>query len=268
MIADTVAAAVAAFNAGNMELASHICLQIVQGETGDPGAHQLLSLIALEQGQLAVAREHIGCSLRQRPDHVPALVIAGKVARAEGDLGTAIVYCQQAVVLSPADFESNYLCALLILEQGDLMVAKRLFERLVDLHPRNALAWAALGSVLQQTGLAQTAITALERALALEPRLGEAWFNLGLARQDMQDMQGAAAAFLSAFELRPDYAEAAVNLGIVLQEQGKRDQAMLFYSKAYKLRPASFARIANALAASPHGKQWLDLSALRAVLAA
>jgi hypothetical protein len=43
---------------------------------------------------------------------------------------------------------------------------------------------------------------------------------------------------------------------------------MRAYAQAYRLRPSSFGTIAMALTSAPHGRLWLDETALRRSLSA
>ena len=260
--------AIAALNSGKQELALLTCLGILQRIPENPAAHQLLAVIYLERGEIASARTHIGLSLQTRPGHVPSLSIAGKAARMDGDIKAAVAYFERAATLAPEEFEPAYLHGISLLEQADCVEAKKVFEKLLRLYPENALAWGGLGSALQQARMGIEAKGAFEKALALNPAWAEAWFNLGLVLQDIGDLPGAASALRFALQHRPGYAEAAVNLGIVLQESGQMEQAMKAYGQAFKLRAGAFGRIANALTSGPHGRQWLNLSELRALLAA
>ncbi len=124
------------------------------------------------------------------------------------------------------------------------------------------------GLALQHAGQWEQARDALQRCVHLDSGQADAWFTLGLVQQDLRAWADAAKAFGQALALRPDFAEAAVNLGIVLQDSGAVDGAIHAYRTAYQLRPDTFGRIAHALTAGNHGRLWLDVVALRQLLAA
>ena len=260
--------AITAVNGGRLDIAEEICKSILQQMPTYAAAHQLLAVVYLNLHRVPAAEQHILSSLRERPDHMPSLVIAGRIARAGQDLIAAAGFFGRAANLAPAEAEPQYLCGLVLLEQEQLAAAVEVLERLVQSHPLHALGWCCLGSAFQRLGLLEQAGVALQRSTQLEPRHADAWFNLGLVRQDVRDFQGAAEAFRTALQHRPDYVEAAVNLGIVLQERGALDDAIGAYRRAYQLRADTFGRIANALTSGAHGRMWLDLTALRRLLAA
>ena len=153
------------------------------------------------------------------------------------------------------------------LEQASLRPqAREAWQAILKVTPQNMEAAARLGRLAYEDGDHTLAASLLERAVAGDAP-ASAWFDLGLARQDLRDYNKAAAAYRTALEKKPDHAEAALNLGTVLQEKGDLDGAMAAYAAAYRLRPTMFGTIAMALTSAPHGRLWLDETALRRALA-
>lgn len=262
-----MAAALGSYNAGRFAECEEICRRLLSHAPRHPAVHQLLAVLAMAKNDVDTARSHILQSLAERPQHVPSLVIAGKVARAEGDLATAAQYFERAALLAPGADEPEFLHGVTLAEMKS-PAAIPVLQRLLDRHPQHAQAWYLLGVARQAAAEAHAAQAAFERALALAPGLAEAWFNLGLVRQDLRDLEGAAQAFRAALERRPDYVEAAVNLGIVLQDAHCIDEAMEAYRLAVRLRPDTFGRIAHALAGAPAGQVWLNVGDLKRALGA
>jgi tetratricopeptide (TPR) repeat protein len=262
-----MAAALGSYNAGRFAEAEAACRRLLSLAPRHPAVHQLLAVLAMTGNDLDAARSHIVQSLAERPQHVPSLVIAGKIARAEGDRATAAQYFERASALAPGADEPEFLLGATLAEMG-APAAVPVLQRLLDRHPQHAPAWHLLGVARQAAGEKHAAQAAFEQALALAPGLAEVWFNLGLVRQDLHDLKGAAQAFRAALERRPDYAEAAVNLGIVLQEAHRMEEAMEAYRLAVRLRPDTFGRIAHALASAPAGQVWLNVGELKRALGA
>lgn len=122
------------------------------------------------------------------------------------------------------------------------------------------------GVLLRRAGRGEEARAALHQAIDHDPRHAEAHYALGLACQDLGAHNTAAEAYRNALTIRADFHEAALNLGTALQEAGDWEGALDAYAQAVILRPESFGRVAQALAASPRGRLWLDPAALRAAL--
>src|SRR3984885_4084551 len=95
-------AALAALRGGNLNTAGAIGQRLLQNYPGDSAVHQLLAEVALRRGEIAQAMLSARESLARRPDHVPALLLAGRAARAAEDLAAAGGLFRRATVLARA----------------------------------------------------------------------------------------------------------------------------------------------------------------------
>ncbi|MBV8625811.1 MAG: tetratricopeptide repeat protein, partial [Herbaspirillum sp.] len=138
-----LAVALHSYNAGRLAEAEQACQHLLALLPQHPAAHQLLAMLALQREQLAQARQHILHSLAPRPDHVPSLIIAGKIATTEGDAATALAYFDSAARHQPGMSQAH-------------------FHR---------------GNSLSALGRHQEAIQALKQAVALAPDAMEAVLN-------------------------------------------------------------------------------------------
>jgi len=267
---DIVRRATAAFNAGRRDEARKLCEQGLTRQPGDAMLHHLLAAVLVSQGEIASARKHVESSLASRPGHAAAHLLAGRIARIAGDFDGALGHLDRVIALAPQ--REAFLEKARTLDQASLdhaalrPQARAAWQAILDVVPTSQEAAARLGRLAWEEGDHRLAAALLERAVAHEAP-APVWFDLGLVRQDLRDRAGAAQAYRKAIDLKPDYAEAALNLGTVLQEAGDLDGAMEAYATAYKLRPQTFGTIAMALTSAPHGRLWLDETALRAALA-
>ncbi|MER9946621.1 tetratricopeptide repeat protein [Mesorhizobium sp. M0047] len=257
--------AVAAFNAGDHGQAVDLCELGLKQHPGDPALCHLLAAVLFAKADLPAARARIEASLAARPDNVPALVLAGRIARAEGRLEVALQQLDRAARLSS---QAGILVerARTLDQAGDTSAAEVSWTLVLQKDSKSAEAMARLGRLAWERGATSDAEAFLERAVAGD-RHPTAWFDLGLVRQDMGKFGSAAQAYRKVLEMSPDAAEAAVNLGVVLQETGDLDGAMAAYSLAYGLNPTTMGVIAMALTSAPNGRLWLDEEALRRSLA-
>ncbi len=221
----------------------------------------LLAAVLFSKGEVAAARAPIEASLAKRPDNAAALLLAARIARAGSDFNGALKYIDRAIALSPQ--RDVFVEKARTLDQAGLKPqAREAWRAILKIIPQHQEAAARLGRMAWEDGDHAEAVSLLERA-ASDDAPASVWFNLGLARQDLRDYAGSAEAYRRAIEIKPDHAEAALNLGVVLQERGDIDAAMQAYAQAYRIRPASFGLIAQALTSAPHGRLWLDETALR-----
>jgi tetratricopeptide (TPR) repeat protein len=262
---ELVRRATAAFNAGRRDEAQQICEQGLAREPGEPMLSHLLAAVLFSRNEIALARPHIEASLKRRAGNAAALVLAGRIARADRDFDAALAHFDRAIALTPQ--RELFVEKARTLDQAGMKPqAREAWQAILKANPQHGEAAARLGRMAWEDGDHATAVAYLERATASEAP-ASAWFDLGLARQDLRDYAGAAAAYRKAFALKPDHAEAALNLGIVLQDGGEADAAMSAYRDAYRLRPQLFGSIAMALTSASHGRLWLDENELRRSLA-
>lgn len=121
-------------------------------------------------------------------------------------------------------------------------------------YPRNARAFATLGTIHEREGRLGEALTALQAALAVAPTT-EAWNNLGNVWMKLARWPDAIACFEEALRLKPGQALVLNNLGNARQEAGDVAGAIASLTEAVRLDPALVVaryNLANLLAL--HGR--------------
>ena len=99
------------------------------------------------------------------------------------------------------------------------------WRHLVALDSTDAQSWFGLGTAAQAAGDLVQARRHYERALRWSPDLPQAHFNLGLIREAVGDPVGAEAAYRRAIDLYPAYGPALANLGRLLAASDRRGEA-------------------------------------------
>ena len=127
--------------------------------------------------------------------------------------------------------------AIIAAQHGDLSSAERLFNEGIRLRPDYPAGHNHLGTVLQQQGRWVDAVAAHRQAIKLDPNYAEAHLALGNALKQQGDLDGAMRSYLAAIAIRPAYAEAHNNAGVVLQMRGELDEAAAAYRRAIAARP-------------------------------
>ena len=121
--------------------------------------------------------------------------------------------------------------------QGQLQLALKQAETLVQQFPQSPVLFNIQGAVLKGLGQLDLSIQAYNKALAIKPDYAEAYNNMGNALKEQGKMEGAIEAYNKALAIKPDYAEAHYNMGNVLQEQGKLEEAIGAYNKTLAIKP-------------------------------
>jgi tetratricopeptide (TPR) repeat protein len=261
---DTVRKAVAAFNSGRHQDAQKLCEQGLAREPSEPTLNHLLAAMLFKRTEFSSARARIAASLAANPKNSAALLLAGRIARAENDFEAALSYLKSATSLG-TNLEVLLETARTLDQAGAGRDAEPAWRAVLQAFPQDREAMARLGRLCWEDGNLDGAASLLERAVAGDCP-ASTWFNLGVVRQDLGDHAGAATAYRQAVAKNPTYAEAAVNLGIALQESGELDSAMAAYQTAYRSSPTTFGTIAMALTSAPNGRLWLNEQALRDLL--
>ncbi len=143
-----------------------------------------------------LAREAANSSLDADPGFALALArLAGIAADQDGDLKTAVRYCQRALELDAGDAEVLEIAADLLAFLGRADEALAIAEYLGRRDPVNAYAYDRLGVTNIFGGHWDAAATALQSALSLSPGSNGSQYRLGLALLGKGDAAGARAAF-------------------------------------------------------------------------
>jgi tetratricopeptide (TPR) repeat protein len=127
--------------------------------------------------------------------------------------------------------------ALQLQQSGRLPEAQRLYEQILNHHPRHFRAMHCLGRIAYQEGRFDVALDLLERSLALEPNSSEANLDLGNMLLHQGRLDEAVAAYRRAIMLRSDWADAYHNLGIALKALEQINEAITNFENAIALNP-------------------------------
>lgn len=207
----------------------------------DPPGAQLAALVTLfEQGRFTETLIKADALIRVYPNSFALWNIVGLASVQLTQNNQAISAFSRACAINPADIQVHINLGNLLLGQGRLDEAERVYRHVLMLKPDFADAHGNLGVVLKAQGRLEAAAASYRRALALRPAYFQAHGNLANVLREQGKLNEAAAACRRAIAIKPDYADAHNNLGNVLREQGKLDEAIASWRQALMLRPAFF----------------------------
>ncbi|MDB5873100.1 MAG: hypothetical protein JWQ07_2542 [Ramlibacter sp.] len=144
----------------------------------------------------------------------------------------------------PAYPHVPHLLGVIMGQQGDWHLARRLIESSLIVHPNDADALSNLAWALFHLGLQDKVLERCEQAIALNSGHPRAWFTRGLALHQLGRFEEAVAAYDRSLELRPDLVEALNHRGRSLHVLERYDEALQSYDKALALLPG-FADVHN-----------------------
>ena len=110
---------------------------------------------------------------------------------------------------------------------------KKLAEQ-IEINPRNATTWEALGTLYKTAGRYEKAIQAFEQAVSIAPGTVSYYHNLGLVYSVSGNNEGAFNAFQKVLELDPNHSLTHASLGGYYKKIGLEELAQQHIGKAMK----------------------------------
>ncbi len=268
---ELLARAIAAFEAGDIALASRQFQETLELSPSNAEALYFLSVIAYQSGENSQALDLINQAIASRPDAADCHNLHGLILLATGRVEAACNALRLALECEPtfADAANNLGAALEA--RGDLPGAETAYRRALETAPEFAQAASNLGRVLlslgrpgnaedafrtalnsdsriqdlsvniaiaqQRQGNTQEAEETLERALKADTQNAELLRILGAMRYSKGNLAGAESALRDAIDLQPSLVAAHDNLAGVFLDQGRIAEAEASFRHALALNP-------------------------------
>jgi tetratricopeptide (TPR) repeat protein len=129
-------------------------------------------------------------------------------------------------------------CAALTVRQvGFWHDSQALFERAVEVTPRNYLAYNNIGYYLSGKGKSAEAVKHYQKSLEINPQYEDALNNIGFALAGQKRYDEALRYYQAALRVRPDNVEVHNNLGNALSEMGRGNEAIEHYLFVLSRKP-------------------------------
>jgi protein O-GlcNAc transferase len=237
-IQQVFAAAMAHHQAGRLNEAERLYLQILQADPHHADALHFLGVVAHQTGRNDSAVDLIGRAIAQN-GRVPAFHNnLGNALKAQGKMQEAAASYARVLAHDPNHAGALFNLGLMLQVQGKLEEAAASYRRALSHKPDYAEAHGNLGNTLQAQGRLEEAVACYAQALRYRPNYAEVHSNLGNVLMAQGKYAEAVASHGRALALKPDYAEARNNLGLVLLQQGNVDDAVASYRQALIHKPA------------------------------
>ena len=160
---DSLAAALKELGEGRIDIAERMSEELLRTRPTDPATHQLAASIALQRARYSEAERWSCSSLGLRPGHAPAMLIAGRAARALGDIERARDWFRRANEAAPDRPEPAFLLCVTQLECGD-PAAQESLARVMRKFPHDSQGWNEIGAALRKANQLEAAALAFGRA--------------------------------------------------------------------------------------------------------
>jgi len=202
---------------------------------------------AASAAPLTVAPAEIRISRGRGRPQAHSRVSAAYAALRAGDPGGARRAYRDALAADPDNRDALLGLAALAVHAGDLAAAYDTYRRVLRLHPRDAVASAALFSLQGYTGPGVNE-SRLKLMLDHDPQAAFLHFVLGNSYARQQRWAEAERAYFEAHALQGDNPEFAYNLAVSLDHLGQRAAARDYYRRALDMAAGQGAAFAAAAA--------------------
>jgi protein O-GlcNAc transferase len=220
----------------------------------DARLHVLLGKGSIVQGRFDQAAEFLHRALQLQPagsEAAAAHTLLGLLLmdeeptraadqfRRSGDAGMAswATAVLDAASAEPDPAHRALFLGAAFLQQDELTLARRQFERTLTLEPANAEAYAYLAHTLDRLGETVAAGERLQRALELNPDSVLAYYFLGVHHRRLGNVERAQAALWEALRRDPENAAVRVEMAEAFLAQGDYPHAEEWYQGAVEAAP-------------------------------
>ncbi len=173
----------------------------------------------------------------QRVAHYVVPLEKAESALASGKPDAALPYADQAVREKPVSAEVHFIRANVLARLNQPQQAEAEFKHVLQLQPKEARTWNALGRLYVQQNRWPEASAAFTKATNLAPMDASSWYDLGLTLQRSNRPDEAIPAFKRAAQLRPAAPDYWFTLGLTAMSSKNYDEAISAFQQAAKLVP-------------------------------
>jgi predicted O-linked N-acetylglucosamine transferase (SPINDLY family) len=151
---------------------------------------------------------------------------------------------------APFDVGSVFAEAFRQHQAGQLSVAERLYQQILQVDARHADSWHMLGVMANQIGQNDVAVQLISTAIGING--GDSFYHchLGMALYGLGRLHDAGASFGAALRIKPDLSPAHSNLGTVLCDLGQFESAVDSLKTTLCIQPdlaGTYSNLGNAL---------------------
>ncbi len=226
---------IANHSAGQLAQAEQIYGQVINLDSNNADAFNLLGLIEFQTGRLAAAEQHISKAVRLGQKTASYRNNLGLVLHAAGKLQDAEIHYRKAVQLQPDYAEAHYNLANCLRDRKKSKEAEQHYRRALHFKPDYADAYNNLGLLLINLERYREAEPLFQQILLMQTANAPACNNLGIIAQKLGRYEEAQAHYQKALQLNAGYAQAHNNLGNVLADMNRFPDAQAHLQKALQL---------------------------------
>ena len=134
-------------------------------------------------------------------------------------------------------------------KKNNLVDAKKLYNKILNLHPKFIAAYNNLGLIYKSEGENEKAIQCFKKIIKINPNLINAHNNLGIIFQKLGENKKAKDCYEKIIQADPNFIMAQYNFGLVLKQLGEYEKAISCFKKVIEI-DSSIVNAHNSLGAT------------------
>jgi tetratricopeptide (TPR) repeat protein len=223
--------------AGRLVEAESVCKQILKQQPRHPGALLLFTVLARQQGQIAVAVQRAAHAVSMHPEIAEFHANLAEFSRQAGNLQQAIASFERAIQLKPLEPTFHNSLGTTHNDSRRYELAASAYQRAIQLKADYSDAWNNLGCVLRELGRLDEATEAIATALRFDPRRAGTHVNLAIVRTSQERFPDAIESYSRAIAIQPDFPDAHYSLGMLYLLLGDMERGWPEYQWRPTLAP-------------------------------
>lgn len=146
----------------------------------------------------------------------------------------------QAFELNRDDEYNLYFFAENYLKEGNSTPALQLFQKIVEINPRNAAAYEKIGNIMYQKAKYKEAIDAYMNAIKVSRKHNHLYCDIAKCYYDAGDLKNSENYYVKAIDYNPDLIDAYIGYANLMMQIGNNKEALRKIRTAHKKAPESF----------------------------
>jgi len=225
------------FRINQHSFAKHILEKIIEIDSTNSKANELLGYIYENLGQFEISFEYLNTACSQKDCSMEALYYLGSMQLKKGLFNKAVANFKRSIFKGGEFFEALHDLATAQAHTGDLTSALINYQKCLALGNSSYELFFNIARIYDELKRYDEAITHYDKVLNLKPDYAEGWSNKGSVLYELRRYDEAFAHYDKALSLNPDYAEGWANKGNTLYELKRYDEAIAHFDKALSLKP-------------------------------
>ncbi|HXP73789.1 MAG TPA: tetratricopeptide repeat protein [Stellaceae bacterium] len=223
--------------AGRLDVAQHLCQQILRAQPRNAEALHLLGITLHQGGQPAAAIDVVTRAIAANASVPLYHSNLGEMLRLAGRAEEAVAAGSRAVALQPNFTQALNNLGIAYYDRGEWDEAIVYYRRALAVDPGFAEAHNNLGNAFRAQKKYPEAIAAYHRALQLKPGYSDAYNNLGTAIRDQKKPKDAEEPYRKAMALKPRDPSILNNLALTLMDLDRPDEALSLLQQSIAVDP-------------------------------